>query len=335
MFCNKCGTACDDQAQFCNACGNSLQAAPQVPEQPAQPAYQPEYQAPAQPVYQPEYQAPAQPVYQPEYQAPVQPAYQQPVYQPEYQQPAYQQPAYPQPGYPQPAYQQPVRQPVVYKPLNLNVKTPLKKFSGVIAAILAVFALFMFVMATFGLQDLPVKLSVKGDALDDAYEMAERYADVETNVSTGKVYLGVGEIKDLYDMADEYELEKMADYLDIDLKIGSAAPLYIGNVLFGLICLAIAAIAGLYAMKKTSNSPLYDQLVGKLLKLEDPTFVVCGLGIVGIVLQNLLYLLAGSSVKADEAKAVLSMGVPTLTWVALFVFALVGAVNLVAQSKED
>lgn len=70
MFCNKCGAACNDNAAFCNTCGNPLQAAPQ--QAPQQPVYQqPVYQQPAQPVYQqPVYQQPAQQPYQNPYQRP-------------------------------------------------------------------------------------------------------------------------------------------------------------------------------------------------------------------------------------------------------------------------
>ena len=312
---------------FCNACGNKLQSAPQAPAQPEpqQPAYeQPAYQ---QPVYQ-------QPVYE-------QPVYQQPAYQqPAYQQPAYQQPAYQQPAYQQPVYQQPapapvkVREPVVYKPFGLDVKTPLKKASGFIAAFIALFAPVMFVVATFSIGDLPVKMTVKSDDLDDAYEMVEEMTDIKTDVDSANVYLSAGEIKDIYEMAKDNDLEDMAEMIDAKLNVGSAAPIYIGNILFGLTCLLISAIAVFYFLKKIANVPVYDQVVGKLLKLEDPTFIICGLGVVGVILQNLFYMLAGSSLKMDEIKVMLSMGVPTITWIALFVFLLVGAVNLVAQSKE-
>lgn len=300
MFCNRCGAACEDTAMFCNACGNMLQSAPQAPAQPE----------------------------------PQQPVYQQPVYE----QPAYQQPVYQQPVYQQPVYQQPapvkVREPIVYKPFGLDVKTPLKKVNHLVVATIAVFAFVMFILSTFSILDLPVKLTVRGDELDNAYEMVEENTDIETNVNSAKVYLSAGEIKDIYEMAEENDLEDMAEYIDMDLRIGSATPIYVGNILFGMICLLISGVAVLYVLKKFANLPVYDQVVGKLLKLADPTFIICGLGVVGALMQVFFYLFAGSSAKMEDVRATLSMGVPAMTWIALVVFLLVGAVNLMTQSKE-
>lgn len=77
-YCANCGMPLEEDAAFCSGCGaptrNPVSAQPvdQAPEQPVEPAFEPQQERPV-------YQAPAEPAYQPPVQ---QPAYQQPAYQP-------------------------------------------------------------------------------------------------------------------------------------------------------------------------------------------------------------------------------------------------------------
>ena len=63
-------------------------------------------------------------------------------------------------------------------------------------------------------------------------------------------------------------------------------------------------------------------------------FLVCGAGVVGGLIQALLFLLAGTSESEMGVKATLTVGVPWLTWLALGVFAVVCVADMILQSKE-
>ena len=110
-------------------------------------------------------------------------------------------------------------------------------------------------------------------------------------------------------------------------KINSNAMLYVGNILYGLVHLAIAGVATLVVLKKFCQLPLYDQLIGRLIKLENPTFLICGVGIVFGFIQMLLYLPAGGKY--------VSCGVSWCTWTAMALYAIIGVADLVAQGKKD
>lgn len=304
MFCTKCGAACADGTKFCMSCGNPLQA-----EAPVQ---QPVYQAPVE-----------QPAAQPVYQAPVE----QPGAQPVYQQPVYQAPVQPAP--------QKVREPVVYKPFTLNAAGAVKKFNRFVALGVAVLALVMFVLSTFCILDLPMTAKVSGDTVEDAYEMVEDQMDVSVDPNSVTLYLSAGEVGDLVEMAEDNNLFEMAEeYLDLDISI-SAVPLYIGNILYGIINLVIAGVCVLYFLKKQNNMPFYDDFVGRYIKLENPVFLACAAGIVGAVLQAVLFLLAGMSESYQGIDATLTFGAPAMTWIAVAIYAVVGVADLLAQGKED
>lgn len=267
--------------------------------------------------------APEQPVEQPAYQPPVE----QPAAQPAYQQPVYQAPVQPAP--------QKVREPVTYKPFTLNAAGAVKKYNRFVALGVAVLALVMFVLSTFCILDLPLTAKVSGDEIEDAYEMVEDQMDVSVDPNSATIYLSAGEVADLVDMAEENDLFEMAEeYLDLEISI-SAVPLYIGNILFGLINLVIAAACVLYFLKQQMGMPFYDDFVGRFIKLENPVFLACAAGIVGAILQAVLFLLAGTSETYQGIDASLTFGAPAMTWIAVAIYAVVGVADLLAQGKED
>lgn len=259
---------------------------------------------------------------------------QEPVQQPVYQQPVYQQPVYQQPVYQQPAPQK-VREPVTYKPFTLNAAGAVKKYNRFVALGVAVLALVMFVLSAFSILDLPMTVKVSGDTVEDAYEMVEDQMDVSVNPNAVTTYVSAGEVADLVEMAEDNNLFEMAEeYLDLNISI-SAVPLYIGNILYGIINLVIAGACVLYFLKKQMNMSFYDDFVGRFIKLENPVFLACAAGIVGAILQAVLFLLAGMSESYQGVDASLTFGAPCMTWVAVAIYAVVGVADLLVQGKED
>lgn len=207
------------------------------------------------------------------------------------QQPVYQQPVYQQPYQP---YQppKPAYRPPVYKSLKLDLAAVLKKQSHIICAVIAVIALLVGILAGGGI-----------------------------------LYINAGMFGDLSNYGEEMVISYAASIYDTE----DAALLYIGNILYGLVSLAIAAGGMFYLLKKMANNPLYDQTIGTLLKLEDPTFVLCGAGVLAGLLQAAIFLIAG--LIESEGKGY--CGPSWVTWLATAIYAIVGVANLVAQGKKD
>ena len=101
------------------------------------------------------------------------------------------------------------------------------------------------------------------------------------SISWGGYTLGSGSVSDLYD---------------------GSTMLMIGNILYGLVSLAIAGVGALYFMKKQMNNDLYDKFIGKnvnsiLAKLVDGDGIATLIGAVGgvvAILQWIFFMTAGS-----------------------------------------
>ena len=174
----------------------------------------------------------------------------------------------------------------------------LKKNWTIIIAAVAVFALLMGILTTFCILEAPATAKAAG------------YSETE--------YGTVSDISDALEALD-----------------GSFAGGIIGNILFGLINLAIAGVGALYFLKQQKNMPYYDQFVGKFLKGMSPALVMGAAGAAGAVVQFILYLISGVSKKYFGVKMSVSVSVPWLTWVALVIYAALAAVDFLLVNKKQ
>lgn len=145
--------------------------------------------------------------------------------------------------------------------------------------------------------------------------------DVNGTVTMGKnsesEYISVSDAADTLDEADS-----------------SAAPIYIGNIIFGLTCLAAAAIGILYFLKVFKNMPQYDQFIASKVK-AGPLCMMGALGAAGAILQFILYLFCGVSESMFGYKIKISFGVNWTTWMMLVIFAGVAAFDYFVLNKKE
>ena len=113
----------------------------------------------------------------------------------------------------------------------------LKKNWTIIVAAVAAFALLMGILTTFCILEAPATRKI-GTFTETEY----------------------GSISDISRMLENFG--------------SSFAGGIIGNILFGLINLAIAGVGALYFLKQQKNMPYYDQFVGKYLKGLSPAWVM-------------------------------------------------------------
>ena len=202
-------------------------------------------------------------------------------------------------GNPLQAAPQAPQQPVYQQPAqSTDFVGTLKKNWTMIIAIVAAFALLMGILTTFCILEVPV--TAKGGG--------------ETETEYGTV-------------------EETSDALK--LLDGSFAMGIVGNILFGVICLAVGATGILYFLKAKKGMPYYDQFIAKYIKTDNPAFIMGAAGVVGAVVQFVLFLLCGVEKSLFGYKISVSVGVPWLTWVALVVFAALAAVDKFVLNKKQ
>lgn len=179
-----------------------------------------------------------------------------------------------------------------------NLAPTIRPFLAFILAGVAVLALVLFVLNTFGILHIPATLSMMGQKETD--------------------YGKISELADVWKSMDK-----------------SLACVYIGNILFGIINLAIAAVGALYFLKKQNKMPYYDQFVGKYLKVKNPAFYMGVAGVVGVLLQVIFFAFCGVSESMMGMTMKMSVGIPWLNWVAFAIYAIVGAMGILVFNNED
>lgn len=183
-----------------------------------------------------------------------------------------------------------------------NLAPTIRPFLALILAGVAVLALVLFVLNTFGILHIPATVKMMG--------MKE--------TEYGKI----SEIAEAWKQMDK-----------------SLACVYIGNILFGIVNLAIAAVGALYFLKKQSRMPYYDQFVGKYLKVKNPAFYMGAAGVAGVILQVIFFAFCGISESMSSfgmsMTVKMSIGIPWLNWVAFAIYAIVGAMGFLVFNNED
>ena len=215
MFCPYCGKQIPNEAAFCMACGNKINA----PQQQA-PAQQPVQQAPTQqPIQQPVQQAPVQ---QP---IPEQPTYTQPpVYQPPVQQPI---PTYQAPAQPNFAQQ------LVTTCANTAVKTSKAKFFVLIPLIVVLIGAIVFASLYFFKSDED-KIQDRLDAFAAACNDGDMEGMVECfDKKTRKYYeTSIGLVEGIFggltgvdlpigDMFELFGMQEMGGQVNMELVVNN------------------------------------------------------------------------------------------------------------------
>ena len=179
-----------------------------------------------------------------------------------------------------------------------NLAPTIRPFLAFILAGVAVLALVLFVLNTFGILHIPATVKMMG--------MKE------------SEYGKISEIAEAWKQMDK-----------------SLACVYIGNILFGIVNLAIAAVGALYFLKKQNKMPYYDQFVGKYLKVKNPAFYMGAAGVAGVILQVIFFAFCGVSESMMGMTMKMSVGIPWLNWVAFAIYAIVGAMGILVFNNED
>lgn len=117
------------------------------------------------------------------------------------------------------------------------------------------------------------------------------------------------------------------------IESGEYPLLLVGNLLFGLGNLAIAAIGVLLFLKEFKNLPLYDNYVAKFVKLSP----LCVIGVVGTVTacaQILSYMFSGESETFFGQTISYSFAAHWTTWFFLFVYGGLIALDKLVLNKK-
>ena len=173
----------------------------------------------------------------------------------------------------------------------------IKKNLHLITAAVAALALIFGILITFGVFHV--------------YVTASAYGEKESN------YTSVSETIDGLETLD-----------------GSFAAGVIGNILFGLANLGIAAIGALYFLKVAKNMPFYDKFIGSKLKFG-PVFIMGALGAVGALLQVILYLFCTAKLSFFGITMKVSCGVNWTTWLLFAIYAVLAAADKLVLDKKN
>ena len=121
----------------------------------------------------------------------------------------------------------------------------------------------------------------------------------------------------------------VADLIDQD-RYGS---ILVGNIFFGLLLVASAAVGGLFFAKKYGIK-IYDSLTKIPFVTEDsPFFAMGALAAVGAFFQFILYLFAGESKEMFGVEYSTSISVPWFTWVIFILFAGIAVADFLRVKK--
>lgn len=130
-----------------------------------------------------------------------------------------------------------------------------------------------------------------------------------------------------------FSVSDVADLLK--LSDASSTPIYLGNILFGVLCLAASSVGILYFLKITKNMPYYDNALFKKLVMgksaNKPALCMGLLVVLGGFLQFLMYMVCGLSSNYSKV----SFGVNWTTWMMIVIFAAVIVLDLVVLSKKE
>lgn len=181
--------------------------------------------------------------------------------------------------------------------VNLNsVTAAIKKYMTFILVGIAVLALILSIMNLFSTFDVAATVSA-GD-------------EKETES---------GPIKDMFE--DETD--------------GAFTMALIGNILFGISNLAIAAVGVLYFLQKNFNIDIYNKFVTKVIKDETPAFMIGVVGAGAALIQIIFYALCKYEYSFWGFEVAVTIAAHWTTWVALFLYAALAAADKFLLNKKN
>lgn len=198
------------------------------------------------------------------------------------------------------AQQAQAQQAPVYAPAKPAAPAGLQGYVHYIAVAVAALALIFGLLTMFGAMKVNVNYSLGS------------YSDTKS--------MSVSDVSEMYDSANE------SFFMGI-----------LGNILFGVAFLGVAAIGALYFLKVFKNMPYYDQYITKFTsKLPGgPLFAMGVLGAAGCVLQFLLYMFCTLKESNGLITAKLSCAVNGCTWVLLVVSAVLIVLDKFVLNKKE
>ena len=115
----------------------------------------------------------------------------------------------------------------------------------------------------------------------------------------------------------------------------SFMPGYIGNVLAGLFMLAACAVGALYSSRQLLGLPFYNQLIGRYIGgIAGPTMLMGLLGLMGNLLQRLMYLFCRASVSIPGYSVSVKTGVHWTAWVLPVLFIALIVLDIIVPKKR-
>jgi len=184
-------------------------------------------------------------------------------------------------------------------PAAININTiadGIKKYMTFILVGIAVLALIFAILNIFNTYDVTAT-----DSFGDEKESSS------------------GPVKDLFD--------EEAD--------GEFTMALIGNILFGVANLAIAAVGVLYFLQKNNNIDIYNKYVTKVVKDETPAFLIGVVGAAAALVQIIFYALCKQESSFFGAEITMTIAAHWTTWVALFLYAALAAVDKFLLNKKN
>ena len=126
------------------------------------------------------------------------------------------------------------------------------------------------------------------------------------------------------------EMDELLGYMDTSFGAG-----YAGNILFGLMLILAAAAGILYILKRIMNLPYYGMFIGRFVGfIGGPGFVMGGLVLIGVLLQNLLYLPCRAEMTLLTYTVTVKAGVNWTTWLIMVLFGALLVLDLLLPKKK-
>lgn len=135
--------------------------------------------------------------------------------------------------------------------------------------------------------------------------------------------------------------QRETEYITVSeaLEADGTATIVVGNILCGILFLAAAAVGILYFLKVFKNMPYFDAPIFQKLVMgktgNKPAFGMGLLGVLGVVLQFLMYLLAGGKESMLGFSVKYSFGLNWISWVMLVLFGGLAALDFFVISKKE
>ena len=170
-----------------------------------------------------------------------------------------------------------------------------------------------------------------GTHLKDAPEVhsAPKAASFDLAPYIRYIALGIAALALIFGIMNLFSLYDVnASYMGLTIPVPPSenTAMLIGNILYGLILLAVAGVAAMYGLKELNGMPYYDKYIAKLPLAKQPLTLIGGAAAAGGILQFIMYMLADVSP--------VSVSVHWTTWIMVLLGAGLVAVDKFVLNKK-